>query len=137
MMQPPDAREKTVPDVARDGRGRWLPGVSPNPGGRPVEATEAIRLAASKAPEAIERLWTIATDERVNPSVRVTALVAVLDRGLGKPRQSIDVTAEAVRHDDGFDLAERLASDERAAELANALARHLARDAGEPGALPD
>lgn len=129
--------ENTVADVTRDRRGRWLPGTSPNPGGRPSEAQEAIRLAASKAPEAIERLWAIACDDAVNPSVRVSALSIVLDRGLGKPRQQIDVTAEARQHDDTYTIAERLADDETGLRLTNDLARRLALDARGLGELPD
>ena len=79
--------------VARDEHGRFVPGQSGNPGGKPRsdESRRAIGLARELAPEAVERLWQLATDEKVNAATRKDCLVAILDRGLGRPRQTLHV----------------------------------------------
>ena len=37
-------RQITTPDVKRGKRGKWLPGASPNPGGRPKKLVEIERM---------------------------------------------------------------------------------------------
>ena len=66
-------------------------GVSGNPGGRPKELRDIIDLARSHAPEAIESLAQIMTNLETQPAARVAAANAILDRGFGKPRQSVEV----------------------------------------------
>ena len=76
--------------VERTREGRWLPGTSPNPGGRPRtdpairEALEAGSLAAARRLVAL----TGSEDERV----ALAASVALLDRVLGRPAQALEVT---------------------------------------------
>lgn len=77
----------------RDSHGRFVPGVSGNPGGRSGDARAAIGRARELAPDAIEMLWDIAQDKKVNASTRKDALVAILDRGLGRPRQTVHLDA--------------------------------------------
>ena len=66
---------------------RWPKGVSGNPGGRPKGASEVRELARSHAPAAIARLRQLIDCK--DPSVAVSAAKAMLDRGYGKPEQSI------------------------------------------------
>lgn len=80
----------------RDSRGRFLPGVSGNPGGRASDSIAAIRRARELSLDAVERLWEIACDDGINPATRKDALVAILDRGLGRPRQSLYVDVPGV-----------------------------------------
>jgi len=81
---------------ARDGK--WLTGVSPNPGGRPKtdpairEALDAGSLTAAQRLVAL----TGSDDERV----ALAASVAILDRVLGRPAQALEVAA-ARGPDDG------------------------------------
>jgi hypothetical protein len=49
-------------------------------------------LARSHAADAIAALVEIMADRNAPPSARVAAAVAMLDRGYGRPPQSLDVT---------------------------------------------
>ena len=72
----------------REASGRFAPGASGNPGGRPKDEHGIAELARSHAPEAMERLVAVmrSKDERVS----LQAAMAVLDRGFGRPKQAID-----------------------------------------------
>jgi hypothetical protein len=65
--------------------GRFQPGRSGNPGGRPRAAHNVQELARQHAPKAIETLAEIA--EKGTPGARVSAAIALLDRAYGKPPQ--------------------------------------------------
>jgi hypothetical protein len=80
----------------------WQPGIAPNPGGRPKIPAEVREAAMALTPKAIETLGKIMEDERVPPGVRVTACERILDRALGKPAQTVDVTT---RKDDALDYS--------------------------------
>ena len=69
---------------------RWQKGQSGNPGGRPKVIGDLQEQARQWAPEALEALREIAASRDAPPSARVSAAVALLDRGYGKPAQSID-----------------------------------------------
>jgi hypothetical protein len=79
----------------------FKPGVSGNPGGRPQKPqTIAARrlvldvkaLARECAPGAISTLNTIMLDAKAPPAARIGAATTLLDRGYGKPNQTIDLT---------------------------------------------
>ena len=63
----------------------WPPGQSGNPGGRPKASLDIQALARQHTPEAIAAL----VDALANPRERVSAAVALLDRGWGRPTQSL------------------------------------------------
>jgi hypothetical protein len=74
-------------------------GKSGNPSGRPKlpEAIEAkkivadVKVAARElTPDAMETLKQVMNDQRAPPAARVGAATAILDRGWGKPKQSIE-----------------------------------------------
>ena len=69
---------------------RWRKGQSGNPGGRTRVIGDLQEQARQWAPEALEALREIAASRDAPPSARVSAAVALLDRGYGKPAQSID-----------------------------------------------
>jgi hypothetical protein len=67
--------------------GRFVPGVSGNPGGRPKENDEVKQLARQHTEAAITRLVQWMQDD--NPKASVAACIALLDRGWGRPTQAI------------------------------------------------
>jgi hypothetical protein len=70
----------------------WLP-QSGNPGGRPRVIGELRDLARQHAPEAIEELARLALKAK-NESARIAAIKELLDRGYGKPLQSIEAAGK-------------------------------------------
>ena len=71
----------------------FQPGQSGNPGGRPKILAEVRELARTHTAEAIETLALIMRDPNQNARARVAAARELLDRGYGKPPQSLEVDA--------------------------------------------
>jgi hypothetical protein len=80
--------------ITRDPRGRWLPGIAPNPTGRPKIVHQVQDLARAHTPAAIATLVEICGNKKAHPSARVAAATAILDRGWGRPHQSLHVEAQ-------------------------------------------
>lgn len=82
----------------RTENGRFAPGVSGNPSGRPKLPAEMKEMFQAKATEAFEVLCKHlhANDSKVS----VTAAREILDRAYGRPVQSIDanIAEETVRY---------------------------------------
>ena len=77
----------------------WKRGQSGNRSGRPKrpETVEAHKIIADvkaaareMTPEALSTLKTVMNDPKAPPAARVGAATAVLDRGWGRPTQSIE-----------------------------------------------
>ena len=64
-------------------------GVSGNPSGRPKEFAEIKELARSHCPEAIGKLASVMRSDDLRASV--AAAQALLDRGYGRPAQSLAI----------------------------------------------
>jgi len=74
--------------TAKGGCGRpFQPGQSGNPGGRPKALAEVRDLARQHTAAAIRALLDVMQSSK-NPSARVAAATALLDRGWGKATQS-------------------------------------------------
>jgi hypothetical protein len=76
--------------MARDDLGRFVPGTSGNPGGRP-RPPDGLRTSLAKlSPLAIRRLGELldSADERV----RLEAAKTILDRHLGRPAIQADIS---------------------------------------------
>ena len=76
----------------RKDNGRFAPGISGNPGGRPKLPAEMREIFQAKGPEAAEIL--VKHLRNSDPRVSVAAAREILDRAYGKPVQSINVDRE-------------------------------------------
>ena len=76
--------------VDRSKDGRFVPGQSGNPGGRPKTLAIVQNLAREHTEKSIEVLGTIIENEKERGATRVAAIQVMLDRGWGKPPQCID-----------------------------------------------
>jgi hypothetical protein len=113
----------------------FKPGVSGNPDGRPKrpETIEAPRVVADvKAaareltPVAMDTLEKAMTDQKAPWAAKITAAIAVLDRGWGKPQQTVSANVS---------ILDQMTDDEQKAMLA-ALAALKAEEEDKPG-LPN
>lgn len=86
------ARKQNEPEACK-ARG-FQKGRSGNPKGRPPIIREVQEMAKELTPQLVSNLFDIATDSRQNGSARVQASVALLDRGWGRPKQSVDVKVD-------------------------------------------
>src|ERR1700730_2336301 len=82
-------------DQAMAGRGgkrstSFKPGQSGSPHGRPKVAGEVQELARQHTGEAIETLVGIMRDKKAPPAARAMASNSILDRGHGKPAQTMN-----------------------------------------------
>lgn len=68
---------------------RFQPGQSGNPGGRPREDRELREACRAKTEKAINALVRILDNKKSPAAAKVAAACALLDRGYGKPAQSI------------------------------------------------
>ena len=83
-------------------KGGFKKGESGNPGGRPTEIKAIKELARAYTEKAIETLWKIANSDKQTGAARVSACIALLDRGWGKP--------DKMHHHDG-DIRQHIISD--------------------------
>lgn len=77
----------------RKADGRFLGGVSGNPGGRPKQVRELLELAREACPAAIELAKSYMGDAELDPRVRLEAAKLLMSYGLGKP-PTLDGEAE-------------------------------------------
>jgi hypothetical protein len=82
--------ENTSDQVVRLPSGRWAPGQSPNPGGRPNVARAVRELARQHTTLAVETLVEIC-QHGDKEMARIAAAVALLDRAWGKPSIAVEV----------------------------------------------
>jgi hypothetical protein len=80
----PPAKHSIPPNLASH---CWQPGQSGNPGGFNGAHGEALRLAREASPKAVLRLIELMGSD--DARVAVVACNAILDRGLGKPREIV------------------------------------------------
>jgi Family of unknown function (DUF5681) len=75
-------------------------GQSGNPGGRPKIPDEVKEAARAHTEEAITVLVEVMKDTKAPPSARVSAAGAILDRGWGRPQQSVDMKTSQLTHEE-------------------------------------
>jgi hypothetical protein len=71
---------------------KFAKGQSGNPGGRPKVLGEVQELARLHAPSIIVELARLALKAK-NETARIAAIRELLDRGYGRPRQAMEVSA--------------------------------------------
>src|SRR5262245_45566314 len=76
---------------------RWPKGTSGNPGGRPALDPALKAKLAALTPRAIERLAEALDGD--DPKLAVTAAMALLDRSLGRPPTSAELTVRNTASD--------------------------------------
>ncbi len=110
------------PPAQRDAKGRLLPGQrSINPRGRPPVIRDVKEAAKSHTRQAMLTLLSVMNDNSAPAAARVSAAQAVLDRGWGKPQQSVEARVSV--GDVGVTAAEvlmRLTTQAREAKIAAA-----------------
>jgi hypothetical protein len=70
----------------------WVKGQSGNPKGRPPADQDVAALCRIHTPECVE---TLVKAMRTSPRDAVPAAIALLDRGWGRPKQQLEVSADA------------------------------------------
>lgn len=101
----PEARSRKLPSTA------WQPGRSGNPRGRPKAPFDIAAMCREHAAEAVATLVSALRD----PKHKVAAAQALLDRGFGRPKQTIEAE-RGVTNISLHLLAARLISEQLVAE---------------------
>ena len=83
------------PPANRTQTGRFAPGQSGNPSGRPKRDEDIAALARAHTADAIAALVSIAENPKANDSARISAANSLLDRGHGKPPQAVAVKTDS------------------------------------------
>ena len=97
---------------------QWKKGQSGNPGGRPAGYGDLRELARTHTEAAVQTLVEIMNDPGAASSARATAATGLLDRGWGRPEQSISTS---VIEESYADVLMRINQEEDAEEAEKAL----------------
>ncbi len=90
-------QEKAPAEIVRGENGRFLPGQSPNPGGRPKKTDEekdALEEIRKLAPGVAGYMVTMLNNPRVPAVAKVRILEIILERTYGKPETSVRLNAD-------------------------------------------
>jgi hypothetical protein len=74
---------------------KFQPGQSGNPGGRPKIVGEVQQLAREYTVDAIETLASIMQDPKAPAAARTVASNSILDRGYGRPLQTLNTNVDS------------------------------------------
>ena len=97
MTSSDDEEIEILQPATRDTKGRLLPGQrSINPKGRPPIIRDLKEAAKAHTRQALNTLVSVMNDPEAAQASRITAAVALLDRGWGRPQQNIEARVENV-----------------------------------------
>jgi len=84
----------------------WPKGVSGNPGGRPKKVHTVAELAEDHSDKAMQTLIKLMGSDK--DQVALAAAQAVLDRAIGKPKQTVESTVDMTitKHEDALEQLE-------------------------------
>jgi len=97
--------------------GKFKPGVSGNPSGRPKIPEDIKEACKAASIEAIDILLTLMRSEDTNAGERIKAATTILNRAWGTPAQSIELTGK-----DGGPI-ETMSVEKRKARITELLAK--------------
>jgi hypothetical protein len=89
------------------GKGQFKPGTSGNPGGRPKTPEQIKKIFNVAGPAAAAALVKLLDSE--DEGIRLKAASAILDRSLGRPAQSVDMSVQQKPIYDPLSPAEAMA----------------------------
>ena len=90
--------EKAQVEILRGEKGQFLPGKSPNPGGRPKQTDEerdALQEIRKLAPGVADKMTELLNNPRVPAIAKVRILEIILERTYGKPETAIKLNSDA------------------------------------------
>ena len=85
-------------EILRGEKGQFLPGKSPNPGGRPKmseDDRDALQEIRKLAPGVADKMTELLNNPRVPAIAKVRILEIILERTYGKPETSVRLNSEA------------------------------------------
>ena len=91
-----EGSEKAQVEILRGENGQFLPGKSPNPGGRPKmteEEKDALEEIRKLAPGVADRMVALLDNARTPAIAKVRILEIILERTFGKPETSLKLTS--------------------------------------------
>ena len=89
--------EQAQVEIQRGEKGRFLPGKSPNPGGRPKQTEEekdALEEIRKLAPGVAVKMTELLNNPRVPAIAKVRILEIILERTYGKPETAVRLNAD-------------------------------------------
>ena len=92
------ASEPVQVEILRGENGQFLPGKSPNPGGRPKmtdEERDALEEIRKLAPGVADKMAEMLAAPRVPAIAKVRIMEIILERTYGKPETSVRLNGEA------------------------------------------
>ena len=92
-----DVSEQDQVEIQRGEKGRFLPGKSPNPGGRPKQTEEekdALEEIRKLAPGIAAKMTELLNNPRVPAVAKVRILEIILERTYGKPETAVRLNAD-------------------------------------------
>ena len=89
--------EQDQVEIQRGEKGRFLPGKSPNPGGRPKQTEEerdALEEIRKLAPGVAAKMTELLNNPRVPAIAKVRIIEIILERTYGKPETAVRLNAD-------------------------------------------